>query len=597
MRRFAVILGLLLLPIAVSGTHTIRQAPAPRPVEQDTDSRLQSLTNARVHWTSQGVQERAVSSLLVLVPDVETFLLAVRGWTPDCFYPILIEEPEDSIRFIRAFRPQTIIRLPAKNLDNPDRWQAACQAVYATCDLAPPPTRRFGQILVNPDISRRSPGLVLTHPESASLSGAVALAAGRFQSLASLESHASPKSILSKNEAVQAVNQISRIVNLIYSRFANLGDELDFLTLAVPFPDRYMNPEHSSSGLFALDDLIGRMPSDARRYAFVGRLLNSESKSVYQAMCSLFLQPDQAFLFDTYETQIRPWADYQMESSCRLLTPFCDVRLSEGPNEGTREAWYRAFDPVSKYGLVMVNSSGNPTSFSLKTGSAIVQDIPWSIPASVFYVHSYSAARHEDPDTVAGRWLANGAFLYFGSLEEPFLQSFRPPALVSQLLATGVPVSAALHKLPEEDSFGNPWRLHLIGDPLYRLKSRETRNDPRRPINTENLPGIPIQATNLGSPKAVATSLIEECWDSTLLELAARQKLPSDLAERLARVPAALLKGFERNVYQALLAELVVQETPETWKAQVNRIPEKDRDGSLRRALEFRLTRDRFLAK
>ena len=35
-----------------------------------------------------------------------------------------------------------------------------------------------------------------------------------------------------------------------------------------------------------------------------------------------------------------------------------------------------------------------------------------------------------NPETIAGRWLAQGAFVYFGSVNEPFLLSFRTPRLV-----------------------------------------------------------------------------------------------------------------------------------------------------------------------
>ena len=42
-------------------------------------------------------------------------------------------------------------------------------------------------------------------------------------------------------------------------------------------------------------------------------------------------------------------------------------------------------------------------------------------------IHSFSAADPPDPSTIAGRWLANGAFLYFGSMNEPFLDAVPDP--------------------------------------------------------------------------------------------------------------------------------------------------------------------------
>ena len=84
-------------------------------------------------------------------------------------------------------------------------------------------------------------------------------------------------------------------------------------------------------------------------------------------------------------------------------------------------------------------------------------------------IHSFSAADPTDPQTIAGRWLSQGAFAYFGAVNEPFLLAFRPPGLVAALLAADVPFVAALRQ-GELEPFGFPWRLVYLGDPLYRLQ-------------------------------------------------------------------------------------------------------------------------------
>ena len=66
-----------------------------------------------------------------------------------------------------------------------------------------------------------------------------------------------------------------------------------------------------------------------------------------------------------------------------------------------------------------------------------------SVPAVVAMVHSFSAEYPYNPGTLAGRWLANGAYLYFGAMEEPYLQAFRPPALVAGLMMEHLPLAAA----------------------------------------------------------------------------------------------------------------------------------------------------------
>ena len=83
-------------------------------------------------------------------------------------------------------------------------------------------------------------------------------------------------------------------------------------------------------------------------------------------------------------------------------------------------------------------------------------------------IHSFSAANLSDPETIAARWLANGAYAFFGAVNEPFVHAFRPPGLVTELIAADVPLVAALRQ-NEREPFGFPWRLIYLGDPLYRV--------------------------------------------------------------------------------------------------------------------------------
>jgi hypothetical protein len=90
-------------------------------------------------------------------------------------------------------------------------------------------------------------------------------------------------------------------------------------------------------------------------------------------------------------------------------------------------------------------------------------------------IHSFSAADPTDYQTIAGRWLGQGAFVYFGAVEEPFLLAFRTPRLVGELMVAGVPFVAALRQ-GEHELFGAPWRLVYLGDPLYRLENAARTN-------------------------------------------------------------------------------------------------------------------------
>jgi hypothetical protein len=96
------------------------------------------------------------------------------------------------------------------------------------------------------------------------------------------------------------------------------------------------------------------------------------------------------------------------------------------------------------------------------------------MPTAVAMIHSHSAADPTDPATIAGRWLEQGAFIYFGSIHEPYLLAFRRPGLVAELLAQGLPFPAALRQ-GEEEIMGAPWKLTYLGDPLYRLAAESPR--------------------------------------------------------------------------------------------------------------------------
>jgi hypothetical protein len=151
-------------------------------------------------------------------------------------------------------------------------------------------------------------------------------------------------------------------------------------------------------------------------------------------------------------------------------------------------AWHQVFDPVNRFGWIMVNSSGFPRQFSIPGGSGRPADLPRGQPAAVSIIHSFSAVDPSDPSTLAGRWLENGAFVYYGAMNEPYLHAFRPPKLVAELVAAELPLSAALRQ-GEHELFGRPWRLVYLGDPLYRFyalgsHARQDRIAPRawRPL-------------------------------------------------------------------------------------------------------------------
>ena len=65
-------------------------------------------------------------------------------------------------------------------------------------------------------------------------------------------------------------------------------------------------------------------------------------------------------------------------------------------------SWHRAVEPVNRFGLILLNSSGGPRFFAIAGGPGRAADLPRVRPAAVAMIHSYSAADPTDPQTIAG---------------------------------------------------------------------------------------------------------------------------------------------------------------------------------------------------
>jgi hypothetical protein len=195
-------------------------------------------------------------------------------------------------------------------------------------------------------------------------------------------------------------------------------------------------------------------------------------------MGALFLQPSSALLWNTYSGG-RPWSDYTMRPAAADLNRFIGddgAVVHRSGSEAGLANWHRTADPVNPFGMVLFNSSGTPERFAISGGEGRPSDIPRGVPAAVAMIHSFSAADPTDPQTIAGRWLSQGAFAYFGAVNEPFLLAFRTPGLVAELVAAQVPFVAALRQ-GEFEAFGFPWRLVYLGDPLYRVENAAAQAD------------------------------------------------------------------------------------------------------------------------
>jgi hypothetical protein len=459
---------------------------------------------------------RRVVNQVCLVKDVPEFLEAITAWDAGHYFPILIERPSLVLPFLRAFRPERVVRFRAGEASErpgetarleptqapgESTWRAARTSVARATSGDGRGAERADHLAgaVPGDNGGRVPGVVLSEPASPMLAGAVALAAGHFQPLVRLEAQteaaygradfpgpASYSDTLDVKGAWEYARRVEACVATVAPRYRELGDDCDFITLAGDWPYRYHvdAAEPFVGGAYALDDLIGRvfdgghgggwLQQTRRRWAYAGRLLGGPAQSVARAMGALFLQPSSALLWDTYEGG-PPWSNYDMSAAADcLVASFGEARavVHRAGLQADLARWHRTVAPLNVSGLVLINSAGGPRSFSIRGGPGRPGDLPVSVPAAVAMIHSFSAADPADLQTIAGRWLAQGAFVYFGSISEPFVHAFRPPRLVAELVTSGMPLVAALRR-GEDELFGHPWRLIFLGDPLYRVAPSE----------------------------------------------------------------------------------------------------------------------------
>jgi hypothetical protein len=226
--------------------------------------------------------------------------------------------------------------------------------------------------------------------------------------------------------------------------------------------------------------------------------------------------------------------------------------------EASLAGWHRVFDPINRFDLVMINSGGLPDRFAVRGGMGARSDVPWSVPAIIVKIHSFSAADPADPDSLAGRWLANGAFIYFGAINEPYLLAFRRPALVAEELADRLPISVAVRETLMEP-FGHPWRLIYMGDPLFVMK---TKPEPR--LSAKALPPDfqawpKVEASSAPGEEALDRAKLDWAYASALAE----NRNAASVSQAAARLSVLVKVRRERldpdhmPIYDALLIALL----------------------------------------
>jgi hypothetical protein len=460
-----------------------------------------------------------VASVVVIVPDADSFLERLGTWTPALRYPILIDDGtplarEDIARFVRAFAPRRVLRWSGTSgEDEGTRRDRVLAAVAAAWD-APPRTADWTALIDHWTANKHTPfGVVVTHESDPAWTAAAALAAARAQPILWVEPPDRSTTSASRPDRVDRfLDQLASELDTLRIPWRGLPDAIDAVTLCFNTSPKFQARPDSDREMIALTDQVGRLGTTADpgpRWAWAGQIFGSNARSAYHAMCALFLHPapdsGRAWLFDGYRDQ-GAFKAYDATAAADLLNKAgWNTRLLDAPRS-SRDDWLRETERGVNADLILVNTSGNWDFFDLQPGQCRPTEVPTlSRPAAIYFVHSWSFQVGSRPDAIAGRWLLHGAYAYVGSVQEPFLQAFVPtPDFVARLLA---PAPWAAAARTETGRFSTPWRVAVFGDPLLTYS-------PRPPAAELELP----DATDL--EESMRAALAEERFSDALILLA-----------------------------------------------------------------------------
>ena len=264
--------------------------------------------------------------------------------------------------------------------------------------------------------------------------------------------------------------------------WGKLGDQLQTLTICRVFPIRakIFLPEEARMNLpganlssvdppVAITDLLCR-DADFQRYGICGWIFGDSIRSIYMAMCSVFIDRDSFSLFSAYESRLNIEGYRVSIAGQQLRSAGYEVVSQTIERNATLEGWRRLVMGGFQSDVLFMNSSGKSgqLEFAMNTKGQ-TGDVPMlHQPLALHMIHSYSLQAPNSPRTVGGQWLNNGVYAYVGSCEEPFLAAFRTPLEVAEWIANYAPFLVAAKQYQGEMS--KPWRVVSIGDPLMLIE-------------------------------------------------------------------------------------------------------------------------------
>ena len=442
---------------------------------------------------SASLMERiVVIDRVVLVPDLATWLDEIGRWKQGVQWPVLLEDDRFTPLFVRRFQPRQLLRRASVGRPLPSDPQALEQLVNRTA------VKAWGG---DPDADTLDsiyesvawwipPGIVATSYSDPAWPAALTLALGRGELLRTIDGDfGAVNSSLDSAGFARLENQITRIFSESGYSWNSVGDDLDAFTicrrmavrtdtpLSKPLrPDVPAPQQVGGKDPIAITDLICRSPK-GMRWAVSGWIFGDHVRSIYMAMCSLFIERDSVLLVSAYSAD-GAWAAYSIDSAAdNLREAGYEVVGVHGNGNATVDAWRRLMMTGPQADVLFMNTSGSAVQLNLARETVgSTRDVPsLDRPLALHMIHSYSLNSPDSITTVGGRWLDRGVYAYVGSCDEPYLTAFVTPLAVANRIGHFAPFLAASRM--DIGPMAKPWRIVTIGDPLMLIEppSRKVR--------------------------------------------------------------------------------------------------------------------------
>lgn len=452
-------------------------------------ARAQGFDNpeAVAEWTRRLDTGRTVADRMVVCFDAGSFLAEISRWDAGTHWPVLLWDSDLVPKFAAAFGPKEVLFAEPSGDADP-ALDAGIDAVARSWGLAAgSPSGAKALLAALKERGRTPNGVVLLSAGSPDLLGGIAVAAGRMQLPLVFETQEGRDKPVSEERVIEIRDRLEAAVAALGVDYDRKLDELDFVTVASDLPFAYTRQGAGiHPGRYTVDDALARHAGHGR-WGWVGRLTGGPARSVHMAMSALFLQPGGGLLWSRYDPRNETFGQFDTLPALDTFRALFPTETIRHP-DATLVRWRKEQWPAgNRHGLLLVNSSGGATDWSMSGGGATFLDVPDTVPCVVHYTHSGSAGRPFDTDTIAGRWLVGGAYVYFGSHAEPYLHAFIPPRELARRVELGVPLGAAMRHLYDPRLVGQrkmkvgdeeqtvsidvtaPWKLAYFGDPSYRL--------------------------------------------------------------------------------------------------------------------------------